>query len=88
MIDVYVREYARLESERTQLNSGQTSEDEGRRRLRSVQRKLRRLERDRFVIAAIPARNGFDVARRLMSSILTRLRSITQGARREKKRTQ
>jgi hypothetical protein len=87
VINVYVREYARLESERTQLNSGQTSEDEGRRRLRSVQRKLRRLERDRFVIAAIPARNGFDFARRFMSSILTRLRSITQGARREKTRT-
>jgi hypothetical protein len=87
VIDIYAREYARLESESALLNSGQPSEDEARRRLRSVQRKLRRLERDRFVIAAIPARNGFDVARRLMSSILTRLRSIAQGARREKKRT-
>ena len=87
MIDVYVREYARLESESALLNSRQPSEDEARRRLRSVQRKLRRLERDRFVIAATPARNGFDVARRFMSSILTRWRSITQSARREKKRT-
>lgn len=86
MIDVYAREYARAESERSQLNARQPSEDEAHRRLRSVQRKLRRLERDRFVIAAVPARNGFDVARRLLSSILTRLRSITDGARRQKKR--
>ena len=88
MIDLYAREYARLESESSQLNSGQPSDDEARRRLRSVQRKLRRLERDRFVIVAIPARNRFDVTRRFMSSILTRWRSITQRARREKKRTQ
>ena len=86
MIDVFAREFARLESERTRLNLKQPSDEEARRRLKSVQRKLRRLERDRFVIAAIPSRNASDVARRFMASILTRWRSITQGAQREKKR--
>lgn len=87
MIDLYAREHARMESESTQLNGKQPSDNEAHRRLRSVERKLRRLERDRFVIAATPARNGFDVARRFMSSILTRWRSIARSARREKKRS-
>lgn len=86
MNELYAREYARLECERAELNFRQPGQDEALRRLKSVQRRQRRLERDRFVIVVTPTRNGFDVARRFMSSILRRWRSITQGARREKKK--
>jgi hypothetical protein len=86
VIDLYAREYARLECERAQLNSRQPNEDEALKRMKSLQRKLRRREFERFVtdehgapavkrgITAIrldlPTRRGIYIARRFFSSIL------------------
>jgi hypothetical protein len=85
VIDLYTRKYARLGSESALLNSRQPSEDEARRQLKSLQKKLRKQERERFVTADVPARKGFNRGSRFFSSILARLRAMAQDARREKK---
>ncbi len=86
MIDLYAREYARLECERAQLNFGQPNEDEALRRMKSLQRKLRTRGFERFVTEqhGAPAvkrgvtavrlglltPKGIDIAKRFFSSIL------------------
>jgi hypothetical protein len=89
VIELYAREYARLECERAQLNSGQPNEDEALKRMKSFRRKLRRREVERFITEqrGAPAvksggtairldlltRKGIDIAKRFFSSILAML---------------
>ena len=49
MIELYAGEYARLEFERAELDFGQSSDDEALKRLKRLQRKLRKREFERLV---------------------------------------
>lgn len=101
MIELYAREYARLEFERAELNFGQSSDDEARKRLKSLERNLRKREFERFVtdqhgapavkrgVSAIRldllTRKGIDIAKRFFSSIVVAFRGPKRAAGEEKK---
>jgi hypothetical protein len=101
VIELYAREYARLEFERAELDFGQSSDDEALKRLKRLQRKLRKREFERHVAEQHggPAvkrgatairleritRKGVDIAKHFFSSLLS-WRIPGGAAGRERKR--
>lgn len=101
MIELYAHEYARLEFERAQLNCGQPGDDEALRRIKSLQRKLRKREFERLVTEqrcgpavkrgvtalrlGLLKHKGIDIAKRLLLSVLS-ARGPRGAARKENKR--